>query len=194
MPSPIAHSLVGLTIGHLPEPMRGRLLWVGLALFAANAPDLDFLAGLVSGSINAYHGGPSHSLGAALAFSALASLVLRRQGCRPALVFAVSFAIYTSHILLDMACEASPTRPGLPLFWPLSNASFLFPWRPFLGIAHGGDGGGPAEFLHELFSLGNFAAVALEVAVFAPPLWIACRRWGAPEWLTRLLHRAWPAR
>lgn len=190
MPSPIAHSLVGLLIAHAPKEMRGAAVWVGLALVAANAPDLDIVAGIVAGSINAYHGGPSHSIGAALVFAIVATLVLRKQSRRSAVVFGVAFAVYVSHVLLDMACEPSLTRPGLPLLWPLTNEGFLFPWRPFPGIAHGGPGGGPTEFFYELFSAGNFRAVGLEILVFGPALWLALRAAGSPLPIWSDLRRA----
>jgi len=187
MPSPIAHSLVGLTIACAPREMRGRLACLAVALVAANAADLDFLAGFVSGSVNGYHGGPTHSIGAALLFATAAALVLRKQSGRMGVVFGVALSAYVSHILLDMACEPFPTRPRLPIFWPLTNEGFLFAWRPLLGIAHGGAGGGPADFFSELLSMANVKAVALEIALFAPPLWLAYRRWGMPEWSSRLM-------
>jgi hypothetical protein len=185
MPSPIAHSMVGLLIVHAPKEMRSGAVWLGLAIVAANAPDLDILAGFLSGSINAFHGGPSHSIGAALGFSTIATLALRRQRCRSALVFGVAFSIYLSHVLLDMPCEPSPTRPGLPLFWPVTSEGFLFSWRPFLGIAHGTPHGGALDFFSELFSIGNFKAIAFEIAVFAPALWLAYGGWRAAPWLPK---------
>jgi len=186
MPSPIAHSLVGLTIAYAPQQARGRVACLAVALVAANAADLDFLAGWASGSVNGFHGGPTHSIGAALLFAAAAALLLRKQRRLVGAVFGIAFFAYISHILLDMACEPFPTRPRLPIFWPLTNEGFLFAWRPLLGIAHGGTGGGPADFFSELFSIANVKAVALEIALFAPPLWLAWRRWGTPEWSLRM--------
>jgi membrane-bound metal-dependent hydrolase YbcI (DUF457 family) len=185
MPSPLAHSLAGLTIAHAlgPEKLRGSTRWVGLALLAANAPDLDFFAGLAIGSINALHGGPTHSLGAALLFATAIAASVRSRGGPAARAFVAASAVYVSHVLLDMACESHPGRPGLPLFWPLDGSGYLFPWRPLPGIAHGEAGDGIGGFLGELFSAGNLAAACVEIAVFAPPLWLAYRRLGVPTCL-----------
>jgi len=52
VPSPVAHSLAGLAIArvaHSHQWISGRWLGIGLVLLAANAADLDFLPGLLSG-------------------------------------------------------------------------------------------------------------------------------------------------
>lgn len=187
MPSPIAHSLAGLTIAHAlaPEPLRGRAVWLGFAVVAGNAPDLDFLAGLVSGSINALHGGPSHSIGAAAVFASVCALALGARRRLVTQLFVTAFVIYTSHVLLDMACEPSPKRPGLPLLWPLTSEGLLFPWRPLLGIAHGTHGSGVSGFVAELFSARNLGPVLLELAVFAPLLALVYTVRGVPACLRR---------
>ncbi len=178
MPSPIAHMLVGLTIARRSrvwnEPVRVR--WILLAVFAANAPDLDFLFGLAAGAINRYHPNPSHSVLAALIFALVATLVLGRTWTRPLRLFGLTFGLYGSHILLDMFGDSSPAPPGVQLFWPLSDAGFVSPWRPLLGIVHGSAEGGNHLFLQELLSRHNLGAVALELVIFLPLLWLSTRR------------------
>src|ERR1044071_7547790 len=63
MPSPVGHSLAGLIAYQIAPEIdgmaRGRV--VALYLLAANAPDLDFLPGLIVGDPNRFHHGISHS-------------------------------------------------------------------------------------------------------------------------------------
>jgi inner membrane protein len=144
--------------------------WKDLAFMAliSQAPDLDFLPGLLTGSVEIYHHGLSHSLGAALlAGLACAALGWRwgqgvRWGCLGGLLYLV-------HVALDYT-TVSPR--GIPLWWPLSQARvlaadpfFIDVWRRPLGwplVWH------------------NLEAVGLEAAVLGPPavlvLWLR-RRW-----------------
>ena len=77
MPSPIAHSLTGYIIYRAASPVHARR-WqhVVLHLFAANAPDLDFLPGFLIGDPDLYHHGVSHSIGFAVLFASALSLFL----------------------------------------------------------------------------------------------------------------------
>lgn len=172
LPSPVAHSLVGLAIAHTlaPTSVRARSAWYAVAVVAANAADLDFLAGLAAGSINAFHGGATHSFAVALAFGGLTALVFRPAGTTRGRVALAAFASYASHVILDMACNQDPRNAGMTVLWPLTNERWLFAWRPLPGIIHGGTGGGIPQFLGELFSVHNLMAGALELAVFLPLL------------------------
>lgn len=83
MPSPVAHSLAGLAVAHFAfrrfpsrEP-RGRVIWIGAFVFAANAADMDFLPGFLIGNPNLFHHGPTHALIAAVVFGLLAAAVAR---------------------------------------------------------------------------------------------------------------------
>jgi hypothetical protein len=58
------------------------------------------------------------------------------------------------------------------VLWPLTDARYLFSWRPLLGILHGGSAGLDL-FVEELFSVHNVKALAIETAVFAPLLVLA---------------------
>ena len=171
----MAHSLVGLAIAHTlaPESVRARPAWYVVAVVAANTADLDFVAGLAAGSINAFHGGATHSFAVALAFGGLTALVFRPdEGARWRVALA-AFACYASHVILDMACNQDPRNPGMTVLWPLTTERWLFAWRPLPGIIHGGTGGGVPEFLGELFSVHNLMAGAVELAVFLPLLGLA---------------------
>jgi hypothetical protein len=54
MPSPVGHSLMGFIIYHVSARRLLAHRWrlIGLYLFAANTPDLDFIPGLVLGNLN----------------------------------------------------------------------------------------------------------------------------------------------
>lgn len=176
MPSPVAHTLVGLIIGNRSRT-RTRLpglRWFLIVALAANAPDLDFLFGLAAGSVNRYHPNPSHSILGALVFALLATALVRPARDTRYRFIGLMALLYGSHLVLDMFTEAA-TRPGLQLFWPLSARGFLFPWRPLLGIMHGGSHGNVGVAVRELFSLHNLGAVALEAVVFLPLLWLSLK-------------------
>ena len=85
MPTPVAHSLAGACVAVLVSrrlPAARALPVVAAALFAANLPDLDYLA-LVRGreAMERFHQGPLHSIGfVAVAAVPLALLLRRRLG------------------------------------------------------------------------------------------------------------------
>lgn len=171
MCTPVGHALAGVAVGWAvsrqaprPDPWREMVF---LAL-VSQAPDLDFLPGLLTGSVEYYHHGISHSLG----FAALAGIICAALGRRWGLGARwgwLGALLYLTHVLLDYT-TISPR--GIPLWWPLSQARvlaenpfFIDVWRRPLGwplVWH------------------NLGAVGLEVAVLAPPaalvLWLR-RRW-----------------
>lgn len=169
MPSPVAHSLIGLSVGQFFEPRAATdwRPWTAYCLVAANAPDLDFLAGWFGGDINAFHHGPSHSLAAAVVFGVLSVIVLHRFWTQRWRLFFGGTAVYASHVVLDMFC-GGPDGTGIPLLWPLTNANFVAPWQPFAGILHGVHGDGVGTFLGELFSWYNLRVLAVEFALCFP--------------------------
>src|SRR5687767_13245479 len=97
MPSPVGHSLMGAIIYRGAGGRVGRSQWPLLAacLFAANAPDLDFLPGLFVGDLRLFHHGPSHSIAFAFVFGLFAAVVLP-FGKR--LAFAIGFLNYLLHV------------------------------------------------------------------------------------------------
>ena len=141
---------------------------------------MDFLPGLLMGSVEAYHHGVSHSLGlAVLAGLACAALGWRlRVAWRWAWLGALLYAV---HLALDYT-TVSPR--GIPLWWPLSEARvlagdpfFIDVWRRPLGwplVWH------------------NLEAVGLEVAMLGPPaalmLWLRRRWFRAPASSPTGLH------
>ena len=93
---------------------RGERTWTvsALYLFAANAPDLDFLPGLVVGDLSRFHHGPSHSVGFAILFGIVASLFWSHRLC----TFVVASSLYFSHVVLDyLVQDASPASVAVVL-------------------------------------------------------------------------------
>ena len=137
MPSPLAHAVSGYAIARgLDVPKVNKLLPLGLyAVFVAIAADFDFIPQIVAG-INT-HRGFTHSFGFAIIFSIILSQLLRnRTAIKPLQVFAITLTIYSSHLVLDFFTQGGS---GIPLFWPVSNASFqsTIPLFPSVHHSHG---------------------------------------------------------
>jgi hypothetical protein len=136
----------------------------------ANAPDLDFLPGLVLGQPALYHQGISHSVGSALAAAmviAAGFAYLKRESFRP--FFGLCFVAFLSHLVMDFFGPDNRLPYGVPFFWPLSEMYFLSPMPFLLGTHHAGDDpAAPSEWLVGLFNPHNFKALAVEAVWFAP--------------------------
>lgn len=175
MPSPLAHTLLGLTLFHLrpagwfSAERRGVLFWAWL-LVAPLAPDLDFLPGMLLGDHNRYHQLFSHSLLPTFLFTLVWAGLGRRlfpevKGLRWVLLL---LSLVWSHLLLDYF--TLDTRPpiGFPLFWPFSGRLFTSPVSVFPPLLR--DWTLPGFWTHNLFTL------AVEGLVLSP-LWITARKW-----------------
>lgn len=129
MASPVGHYLLGLTVTQaLARNERERKQGVILAA-VATLPDLDVIAGLLSGYLWRYHHGMSHSLGmgAILAIAVLAVLLWRKSD-RPYYLALSVFLVYDSHVVLDYTSLDTSRFPGVPLLWPLLSERFVSPW------------------------------------------------------------------
>ena len=172
MSSPVGHSLAGYAV----YAFRYRTLrlkdakLVLLALLAANLPDFDFLPGLLVGTPNVYHHGISHSLSAAVVCSAGLALIARSIGYRSFKgLFLFFLALYGSHLLLDYISIDRKYPLGVPLLWPLSDASYLLPHPILPPIDHAPhDHASLGQFFEDVFSLGNVFAMLLEAAILMP--------------------------
>lgn len=137
MATPLGHALAGMLVG--TTMTRGRPLlgpWRDLWLFSgvAVAADLDFLPGLLMGDLNAYHHGPSHSLGMAM----LAGLILALWGRRRGQAWRwglVGLVVFASHLLLDYLTIDRRPPLGMPLWWPFSLEYHLAETPIFLDIS-----------------------------------------------------------
>ncbi|MEJ5364729.1 MAG: metal-dependent hydrolase [Desulfosoma sp.] len=145
MPSPVAHAAVGYFVykavavrrqpsaaarGGRPSPLL--MLTVGMSLF----PDVDVLAGIAAGDIQAFHNAAMSSLAAALIASLLAAAAFRviyRE--KPLFAFAVAFLCYGVHLLMDFFTSGR----GVMLLWPFFSDRFVSPVKLFYGL-HYSDG------------------------------------------------------
>jgi inner membrane protein len=168
MPSPIGHSIMGYIIYRATVKPMAEQRWrdLGLYLLVANAPDLDFLPGLLVGDPNRYHHGSSHSLGFAVLVALVCTLwVMLRNRETKWRSFTICFALWSSHIGLDY-CSIDTRLPyGVPLFWPLSDAYYIAPFAFFPDIRRAL---ASSEFLTSLVSLHNLWAISVELLVLGP--------------------------
>lgn len=184
MATPVGHTIIGLGLGSASSRARPTAAWLVFAAFAACAPDLDFLPGLLAGDINRYHQLASHSLTATLLFGAVSGLAggyLRRdrRGMNWAIALAAAL-FYGSHLVVDLFTTDVRAPYGIPLFWPFYGGHFMAPWTPFGGVRHGVPGDPLMVFLSELFSVHNLIAIGVEVALLGPVAvaiaWLGRRR------------------
>lgn len=167
MPTPIGHSLAGLTVRlaarRRPLPSRG---WSALLiLILANLPDIDFLPGYLVGDPRAYHWGPAHSFAAALLVGLVIAAVGRARGWNFLPLFLIATAVYSSHLLLDLMLGPGAPSVGLQIFWPISHDRFMMPWSVFAMAPKTIETIGPVG---ALFSWEILPVIAREVAFLLP--------------------------
>ena len=171
MASPIGHSLLGLIVARsLRVTALTGTAWGNVyVLLAANAPDLDFLPGLLVGDINRFHQSSTHSFTGALAFGLLTASAARATST-PVRYGVAGAALYASHLVLDFFSQDARSPFGQPLVWPGSESHFIAAWTPFGGVLHGVQGDPLSVFFTSLFSWHNLGVLALEIAIFLPLL------------------------
>ena len=174
MPSPVGHSLIGLTLGVAFLVPRGRPAawhaWLHehratliAAVIAANAPDCDYLPGLLLGAPNSMHRWLSHSAPWASLAGVIIWLIWRRSGVRvPPWALPVLVAAALSHIVADYFDE--DTRPpfGILALWPFYDQFMISAHPVFLSLQKAS--------LTDVFSWQNVRAVAHEILLTLPPL------------------------
>jgi len=173
MSSPVGHSIAGWAVQRAfgkDTGQSGRTLGA-LLLFivGANAPDLDFIPGLLLGDPNRFHHGISHSLGFMLLLACVAGGLggWRLVGSFSRFI-GVFCALYGSHLILDYLTADGRAPFGIPIFWPLSQQSFGVAWPIFSGIRHEVPGADVGAFLRSSFSLYNAGQALVEICVLAP--------------------------
>lgn len=173
MSTPVGHTLFGLLggkVGGRADP--SRWIWLAVAVFAANAADLDFAAGLLVGDVNRFHRSASHSLFAAVFAGVLIALfvfAVRRDRGLTIRFGVLTVVMYLSHLLLDALSQGWHGRPsGQRLLWPISDVMVRSPWAPLPGVGHGTTGESFASFLGELLTWQNLTVVLIETAIMVP--------------------------
>lgn len=175
MATPLGHGIAGLCGSQLATPVRHRWRWwwVLFAMFAAVAPDLDFLPGLLVGDMNRFHHGWTHTVVGAIVFGAAAGFLLQRFTDTPVRLGAWSAGIYGSHLVLDWLTHDGRAPHGIPLFRPFSDAYYTSPVSIFGGVRHGVPGDSLQTVLGDVFSAHNLTVIGIEVGLLLPILAIA---------------------
>jgi membrane-bound metal-dependent hydrolase YbcI (DUF457 family) len=169
VPTPVAHSLAGACIALLATPRlpaAGAPPFVAAILFAANLPDIDYLA-VVHGreAMERFHQGPLHSIGFVAAAAVPLALLLRRPlGLSRAWLLLAGAGL--THLLLDLLVVDRKPPIGLPLLWP---------WTP--GLFHATVPVFPGIDRVNVFSVKNLRELCVELALGIPALLLA--RWWA---------------
>lgn len=184
MPSPIGHSLIGLAIGvaampgDAPGTRVARRLWrrrwmlLGCVV-VANLPDLDYVPGLLTGAMNAYHYNITHSIGwVALAGFGL-WLLLRAIRPRTGLAcLLLLLALLGSHLLADFWCEDRSPPYGMPIYWPVSSQWHTAERPVFMAM--------DKDTLRDVFTPANLPPALREagigIALFLGALAVHCNR------------------
>ena len=171
MATPICHSLAGYAVyglaRHGQAQRRPDLLL--LCLFMANAPDLDFLPGIVMGSPALYHQEITHSLGCTLLVSLAVASIGHFRNRSFNTIFSLSGIAYLSHLVIDFFGVDSRPPYGIPLLWPISSSHYISPMPIFLGVHHiGSTLGSTLEWIKGILHPYNLRAIALEIVLMFP--------------------------
>lgn len=156
MPSPIAHSITGYVLFKqslerdqaLQKALPRQALWV-LAIFTANAADLDFIPYVAAGVDT--HRGLTHSLVFGICFSLIIVTVLYfcyKLSWKTLFLFIAG--IYGSHLLLDFFTAGGD---GMQLFWPFSQRFIRSAISLFPSVPHS----------EGIFYLGHFVFITYEL-------------------------------
>ena len=137
---------------------------VALYLFAANAPDLDFLPGLFVGDLGRYHHGPSHSIAFAILFGLCAGAFFSRRMH----AFVIAFSLYLSHVLLDYLVQDPSPPLGVRLFWPFSHEYYMAPFAFYRPFNYPGSFAEP--MISIVFSFHNLLTLLTEILFLLPVL------------------------
>lgn len=174
MATSVGHALLGLTVasGACGGRVCNRWLWYAFAVFAANAPDLDHLPGLLMNEPARYHRLATHSLLGLFVFAGIVFIAARWVTNQPLRATVVGAIAYGSHLALDM--------PWIPWLWPLSLDFVPIAWAPIAADIHASPGADALTLLGELFSVRNLMEIPKELAAYTPLLlatwWLFRRR------------------
>ncbi len=178
MATPLGHSLAGYAVYCTSSraQKRNALGLMLLCIAMANAPDLDFLPGMLVGQPALYHGAISHSLGFALLISVATAGVYRIMGNSFPAIFSVCFLSYVSHLVIDLFVPDGRWPFGIPVFWPISRQYFISPVPLFMGI-HRADttSGSTLEWVASMIHPHNLGVIALEILILLPFVFLAKR-------------------
>lgn len=145
MPTPVGHSLAGISIYLLLAKKllakKGQLTrfnkWLAIlfCILLSNLPDIDLLNLSTSGPIFSWenHHGPTHSIAMAIVTAMLVGGVVRMRGGQSLNWFKITFWCVSLHSFLDYF----GVNRGVMLLYPFSEQYFSSPVRVFYGVFEG---------------------------------------------------------
>jgi len=167
MSLPVMHTAAGYVVSRIGA--RGRssfdIVSAVICMILGNAPDLDFIPGVLFGEAAKYHRGVTHSFAAALFTAAIVSLCVLLWRKRDFFInTAIFFSAYSTHIFLDWFGSGPK---GVYVFWPFIDKPFFGPFAdPGADPVHPLDtAGGLSEFFQALATRDCAAALCSEFAV-----------------------------
>lgn len=178
MATPLAHSLAGYAVSCFAPEGHGGARWktIALCVVMANLADLDFIPGLFRNQPALYHQGMTHSIAFALLVCLGMAALLSLKGDPFPTTFALCFGAYATHMALDLIGPDKRPPYGIPLLWPASSRCFLSPQPLLLGMRHVSKTSAPAsEWIRGILDRRNLLAMALEIALLAP--WVFLAHW-----------------
>ena len=144
MPSPVGHSMIGLGVGILyawprgatfrsfPEWVKRHRLPLFLAILFANLPDIDYVPGILTGDLNAYHHQFTHTLGWIVLVAAGTWTIWKAYhptvGAKEAVFI---LACLAGHLVADWLTDDSSYPFGIMMWWPFSSAYTMAPQHIF---------------------------------------------------------------
>ena len=155
MPSPVGHALGGaiVAVAALRPGLGSRILGLGqseaIVVFAAVAPDIDFLWGR--------HNQETHSLAAGLI--AGVAVYAWKKDARLAIA---AIAAWWSHVLFDWLGSDTTPPLGVMAFWPVSSEYYFSGAFFFEAISR--------RYWLDNFITHNVWAVIKEILILGPPL------------------------
>ncbi len=173
MPSPVGHSVIGLSIGLLYAWPRGSVAgrWMEtikrhrfplfLAVVLANLPDIDYVPGILTGDLNAYHQQITHTLGWILLVAGGTWMVWKyvqpTVGLKEA---AFILACLAGHLVADWLTDDGSYPFGIMMWWPFSSDHTIAP-RHIFPSPQKADWG-------EVFDWHNARVMGIEFLITAP--------------------------
>lgn len=170
MPLPIAHTAAGIAVyfsvptWHLYELSAvKRFVLLGFLVFLSNAPDFDFLPGMLIDQPNYFHHAASHSI-ASIALISLGTWFICKtliKGLSGGTLLLAFFFAAVSHIFLDFFSSDSGLPYGIPLLWPFSSEYFISDFPLFRDVVRSGDS--TTIFFRSLINENNFWEIIIEL-------------------------------
>lgn len=176
MATPIGHGLAGYLVYRslLGSNKKDSSMLLLLCACLAISPDLDFLPGIFYGQPALYHQGVSHSLGFAVTVGLISTVAYKKYAKDAGSLlgkWSLFSLAYASHLLLDLFGPDKSPPYGIPLFWPLTDDSYLSPVQILWGVHHAkSTSTSTTEWVNSILNLHNVGAIGIELAVVLP--WI----------------------